>query len=243
MAIPALHLDAFREWARIEARVMGRLDPPATRRSRAQVLGALGVAAAQGTALAVLPFAALVRVSVFLYVHHGYPMWLALAAGVGCMVGLVTAYAAWAWRRLTGQLRLRRIARRLALPLVLAYCGYALLYLSSAHAKSQRVGAYYIALHPLLRVALSTLILADRDIVITDLARRPEDYRAMHLPANDGSLHYVQRDGYVHAADLRTIGRSAAKNRLVQLYFVAMGFDTLRHIGTADHLHVDLAVR
>jgi len=33
------------------------------------------------------------------------------------------------------------------------------------------------------------------------------------------------------------------KNRLVQLYFVAMGFDTLRHVGTADHLHVELAVR
>jgi len=24
---------------------------------------------------------------------------------------------------------------------------------------------------------------------------------------------------------------------------VAMGFDTLRHVGTADHLHVELAVR
>jgi hypothetical protein len=201
------------------------------------------VAAVQGTALAVLPFAALVRVLVFLYLHHGYAVWPALAAGVGCMVGLLTTYAAWAWRRLTGQLCLRVMARRLALPLVLAYCGYALLYLSSARAKSERVGAYYRALHPLLRVAVSTLILADRDIVITDLARRPEDYRAMQLPANDGSLHYVQRDGYVHAADLRTMGKSAVKNRLVQLYFVAMGFDTLRHIGTADHLHVELAVR
>lgn len=243
MAIPALQLDAFREWTRIEARVMGRPDPPAERRSSARVLAAFGVAAVQATTLAVLPFAALVRVSVFVYLHHGYAVWPALAAGVACMVGLVTAYAAGVWRRLTGQLRLRLIARRLALPLVLAYCGYALLYLSSTHAKSERVGAYYSALHPLLRVAISTLTLADRDIVITDLARRPEEYRAMRLPANDGSLHYVQRDGYVHAADLRTIGRSAVKNRLVQLYFVAMGFDTLRHVGTADHLHVELAVR
>jgi len=181
VAIPALELDAFREWARIEARVMGRLDPPAARRSGAEVLRAFGVAVVQGTALAVLPFAALVRVSVFLYVHDGYAVWPALAAGVACMVGLVTAYAAWAWRRLTGQLRLRVIARRLALPQVLAYCGYALLYLSSAHAKSERVGAYYSALHPLLRVALSTLVLADRDIVITDLARRPEDLSLIHI--------------------------------------------------------------
>lgn len=222
---------------------MGRPDPPAARRSRGQVLGAFAVVAVRGTTLAVLPFAALVRISVFLYLRHDYPVWPALAAGVACMVGLLTIYAAWMWRRLSGHLRLRLIARRLALPLVLAYCGYALLYLSGAHAKSERVRSYYTALHPLLRVALSTLTLADRDIVITDLARRPEDYRVMRLPVNDGSLHYVQHDGYAHAADLRTIGRSAVKNRLVQLYFVAMGFDTLRHVGTADHLHVELAVR
>ena len=222
---------------------MGRPDPPAARRSSRQVLGAFAVAAVRGTALAVLPFAVLVRISVFLYLHHAYPVWPALAAGVACMVGLVTIYAAWVWRRLTGHLRLRLMARRLALPLVLAYCGYALLYLSGAHAKSERVRSYYTTLHPLLRVALSTLTLADRDIVITDLARRPEDYRVMQLPVNDGSLHYVQHDGYAHAADVRTIGRSAVKNRLVQLYFVAMGFDTLRHVGTADHLHVELAVR
>src|SRR5256886_8117002 len=53
------------------------------------------------------------------------------------------------------------------------------------------------------RVALSTLILIDGDAVITDLARRREDYGTMGLPPNDGSLHYVQRDGYAHAADLR----------------------------------------
>src|SRR5437773_7025786 len=35
------------------------------------------------------------------------------------------------------------------------------------------------SLHPLLRLALSTWILLDRDAVITDLARRPEDYAAL----------------------------------------------------------------
>src|SRR5438552_14843576 len=38
-----------------------------------------------------------------------------------------------------------------------------------SHAKSPLVRAYYTSLHPLLRVALSTWILVDRDIVITDL--------------------------------------------------------------------------
>jgi len=32
------------------------------------------------------------------------------------------------------------------------------------------------------------------------------------------------------------------KNRLVQLYFWCLGFGTLRHVGTADHLHVELPV-
>jgi hypothetical protein len=40
--------------------------------------------------------------------------------------------------------------------------------------------------------------------------------------------------------DLRTAGQGAVKNRLVQLYFWMMGFRTLRHVGTADHLHVQL---
>src|SRR5260370_10198076 len=125
---------------------MGRPDAPAERRSSARVLAAFGVAAVQATTLAVLPFAALVRVSVFVYLHHGYPVWPALAPGVACMVGLVTAYAAGVWRRLTGQLRLRLIARRLPLPLVLAYCGYAVLYLFIPHPQSARAAACSSAL-------------------------------------------------------------------------------------------------
>jgi len=78
---------------------------------------------------------------------------------------------------------------------------------------------------------------------VTDLARRPADYQTMGLPANDGSLHYLQPDGYVHAIDLRTAGRGFVRNRLVQAYFWSMGFGTLRHLGTADHLHVELPVR
>jgi hypothetical protein len=65
----------------------------------------------------------------------------------------------------------------------------------------------------------------------------------MGLPVHDSSLHYAQPDGYVHAVDLRTIGRREVKNRLVQLYFALMGFATLRHVGTADHLHVELPLR
>jgi hypothetical protein len=246
VALPQLNLDALREWARIEARLTGPpsgpVVPAAPRRYRAMVTAG-AAAAAKLALLAVLPFLVLVRVSVSLYLHERSPSWLALAGGAACTLALVTVYGAWAWRRLTGRLRLRLVARRVALPIVVAYSVYALVYLSSANVKSDRVRAYYTSLHPLLRVALSTLILADPDIVVTDLARRPEDYAAMRLPRNDGTLHYVQPDGYAHAADLRTVGRSELKNRLVQAYFAAMGFDTLRHVGTADHLHVELPLR
>lgn len=248
MASPPLTLDALEEWTRVEAQIPGRPGPPGppspatpARSLGNQVLG-LAATAALYILLAVLPFVALVRVSVFVHLRHGYSGWLALLAGVGCAMGLVTAYGAWWSLRLTGRLGLRR-ARRLAMALVLPFSGYALVYVSSAHAKSEQVRTYYTALHPLLRVALATLMLADREVVMTDLARRPEDYRAMRLPAYDGSLHYVQADGYVHAADLRTLGRGAIKNGLIELYFRAMGFETLRHGGTADHLHVELAVR
>ncbi|HYS59416.1 MAG TPA: hypothetical protein VEM27_02405, partial [Gemmatimonadales bacterium] len=193
--------------------------------------------------VAVLPFLALVRVAVFLYEYEGWPTAFALTGGIACTAAVVTAYGAWAWHRLTGQVRLALVGRRIALPFVVAYSIYALVYLSSANAKSDRVRAYYASLHPLLRVGLSTLIVFDGDAVITDLARRPEDYKTMGLPPNDGSLHLVQRDGYAHAADLRTGGRGFLRNRLVQLYLWGLGFSTLRHTGTSDHLHVELPVR
>ena len=237
---PRLVSSALREWDRMVTaledvrREPRRLGPWAVRVIRL---------AAKAVLVALLPFLALVRVAVFLYEHQGWPTALALAGGTACSVAVVTAYGAWVWHRFTGQVRLALVARRVALPFVAAYCVYALVYLSSANAKSDRVRAYYASLHPLLRVGLSTLIVFDRDAMITDLARRPEDYRTMGLPQNDASLHLVQPDGYSHAADLRTTGRGFLRNRLVQLYLWGLGFDTRRHTGTSDHLHVELPVR
>jgi hypothetical protein len=196
--------------------------------------------AAKIVAVAVLPFVAFVKVAVFLYAHQHYRTSVALVGGAACSVMVVAAYPAWLWRRFMGRVPLGLVVRRIALPIVVAYGTYALVYLSSANVKAERVRTYYASLHPLLRLALSTVILADRDLVVTDLARRPADYAAMGIAPNDGSLHYVQHDGYTHAADLRTAGRGEVVSRLVQLYFWSMGFGTLRHVGTADHLHVEL---
>ena len=60
----------------------------------------------------------------------------------------------------------------------------------------------------------------------------------MGLAVNPASMHYEQSDGYVHAVDLRTVGRGWWRNWGVEGYFRAMGFGTLRHRGTEDHLHV-----
>ncbi len=190
----------------------------------------------------VLPFFLLVRLGSWLYLRWNYPTWIALGVAAGITVLLLTVYGAWISRALTGRARLKTVAKWVALPLVLAYCGYALLYVADTNTKSAEVRSYYRTLHPVLRLALSTLILADEDLVITDLAREPDDYERMGLPVRQRSDHYRQGDGYVHAADLRTIGRPAWRNWLIEGYFRVMGFRTLRHVGTADHLHVALGV-
>lgn len=240
VTLARLQSSALREWERLVGALKAARREP--RRLGPWVVEAVRFAT-KTVLVAVLPFFALVRVAVFLYEREGWPTALALAGGAVCTAAVVTIYGAWLWHRLTGRVRLALVARRVALPFVVVYCVYTLVYLSSANAKSERVRAYYASLQPLLRVGLSTLIVFDRDAVITDLARRPEDYPAMGLPINDGTLHYVQRDGYAHAADLRTAGRGFLRNRLVQLYLWSMGFTILRHVGTADHLHVELPVR
>jgi hypothetical protein len=190
-------------------------------------------------ALVALPFLVLVRGSVYFYAHRGWPGWLALTAASAATLIVVAVYGAWLARRFTGRVRFSGVVKWVALPLVLGYCGHALLYVSRTNAKAEVVEEYR-ATHPLLRLALSTLILANHDLLITDLARVPVDYPRMGLPVNDGTLHYRQRDGWAHAVDLRTNGRGEIVNRLVQVYFHVMGFRTLRHVGTADHLHVEL---
>ena len=85
--------------------------------------------------MALLPFLVLVKVAVFLYTREGYSTVLALACGTACTAAIVTAYAALVWHHFTGRVRLALVARRFALPLVVAYCAYALIYLSTANAK------------------------------------------------------------------------------------------------------------
>src|SRR4029077_20258769 len=141
----------------------------------------------------------------------------------GIAIGIVTLYGAWISRALDGQSRTTWVAKWVALPLVICYCGYALIYLARGNAKNDAVRATYLSTHPVLRVALSTVILVDRDLVVTDLGRTPDDYRRMGLTVREASLHYPQKDGWVHAVDIRTSNRGFFGNGLLWVYFRSMG--------------------
>ena len=191
----------------------------------------------------VLPFYVLLRLSVYLDRTYQIWPWLSVAGGVAATVIILMLYAAWARWRLGAGFKFSKGVSRGLLVLVAMYVGYSAMYISAANVKTEDVRATYTALHPLLRLGVSTLMLADQEVVMTDAERQPEDYARMGLPLNEGSLHFRQDDsGYVHAVDLRTNGREEWKNFLMTVYFKIAGFRTLRHTGTADHLHVSLPV-
>ncbi|MFH1738198.1 MAG: hypothetical protein ABIH23_04265, partial [bacterium] len=96
--------------------------------------------------------------------------------------------------------------------------------------------------------------LEDWSVVLTDITRTPAEYAVEgdsispgtttdvvlgpELP--DGSKHYLDEDGYARAVDLRVGAAGPLGNWIRQGLFLMMGLETLRHEGTADHLHVAL---
>jgi len=246
---PQKRLAKLREEARVE---VGR--SKARRKTQERFAqpkrGKRGAGAADAKAIAVkvlgvaaviaLPFLLYVRASVFFYARLGWTPWLAVAGAVVLVLGLVSLYATWLARRVSRTARVSSLARMVAVPMVSAFLVYSLLVLARVNAKSDDVQSYFRALHPVLRVAVSTVMILDPGAVITDMQRAPQDYGRMGLPVNPRTRHYLQSDGWVHAVDIRTNGRSELRNIALQSYFWGMGFSTLRHIGTADHLHVQL---
>lgn len=187
-----------------------------------------------------LPFLVLIRSSIYLYTNYALNGWVALSIGVGVTILLLLLYAVIVSYSMGRSARVHKYIRRGIACLVIAYCGYGLLYFSGVNAKSEEVRSYYLSLHPIMRVSMATTILMHDDLIVTDLQRSPEDYKAMGLPVRDHSLHYEQKTGYVHAVDIRTKGRAEWKNWITEQTFIVFGLNTLRHVGTADHLHVSL---
>ena len=190
--------------------------------------------------LVVLPFILLVRGGVFAYQQWGLGAWSSLAVSTAATALLLACYAWAASRRLGAWKWLRKFAIRVAALGAAAFVLYSLVVIAGGNVKSEEVRAEYSGLHPLLRMGVSVFVLADADAVITDADRTPDFYARVGLPANESSLHFRQDDGFVHALDLRTINRPEWRNLAAELAFRAMGFHTLRHVGTADHLHVSL---
>jgi hypothetical protein len=193
--------------------------------------------------LAILPFVLLIRISVYVHVSYELSAYTCLFVGIGCTTVLLFLYFTVVHGFLTGSIGdYAGIKRRsiIAFLIVLLYGFHALFFFSSSNVKSQELRVEYLQMHPLLRLSTSTLAYMDKKLILTDAERIPEDYRKMGLPSKKASLHYKQSDGYVYALDLRVNDRSEIRNLLMTTYFRMMGFKTLRHLGTADHLHVSL---
>ena len=216
---------------------------PTPRRRRRFTVGGFLRGAAISVVMLLLPFLLLVKISVAIYLDSALNPWIALGISAAIATLLLTVATTLISYRVLKRFAATAFTFRSIGLLVAVYCLYSVLFLSGANLKSAEVAETYRSLHPLLRLSVSTLVIVDDELMVTDAGRRPEDYVAMGLPVNEGSLHFEQSTGYVHAVDLRTIGRTDLRNRLVAWYFRAMGFRTLRHVGTADHLHVSLPVR
>ncbi len=187
-----------------------------------------------------LPFVVWLRLSIALYADYGVNQWLAITCGVGAATIVIMVYVRYLAVKL-GVGRLVTLSRsRAAVVLVGAFTIWSLLFISAANVKSDEVRTTYRETHPLLRMSLAVLVVFDRGAVVTDMRRQAADYQRMGLPVNERSLHLRQADGYVHAVDLRTLRRSGVRNFFVASYFRAIGLTTIRHVGTADHLHVSL---
>lgn len=197
--------------------------------------------------MVVLPFFLLIRGVNWLcssYAWHYVPA-LAVMFGLVFLVLLIYIAMVYDWIIGPGKMSRRsiKVKSSLVLFLMLGFIGYTLFNLSGKNAKTETVRAEYKSLHPMLRLSVGTLVLIDPSVLVTDMSRGQHDYKQMGLASKKASLHYPQSTGWVHAMDLRTIGRPEWKNTLLKGYFWSMGFNTLRHVGTADHLHISLSVQ
>lgn len=213
-----------------------------SRKGAGNLLAGILISTIKVVLLMVFPFLLLIRTSVYLYLEFGWNSWISVGGAVLVTSLVMMIYVA----LVSGKLGVRKIVSinkaRFSAIVVIAYCVYALLYVSGANTKTSEVKSAYRSLHPIVRIAVASIILVNTDMVITDAERTREDYQRMGLPPRETSLHFVQEDGFVHAVDIRTRDVSEWKNTALAVYFRVVGFNTLRHVGTADHLHVSLPV-
>jgi len=193
--------------------------------------------------LLILPFISLIRGAVEFHKLYDLGPWTSLLLGIFSTLVILAIYRILAYgHRIFNKDKNLSFSRfwKISLFIIIAYCIHGLFFISSDNIKSSAVKKEINDLHPILRLSLSTIVLVDQSLIITDASRNPSDYKKMGLPTNNKSLHYKQKDGYAYATDLRTKGHSEFRNFLLNQYFRFMDFNTLRHTGTGDHLHISL---
>jgi hypothetical protein len=190
-----------------------------------------------------LPFIILIRGAVYFHQYHQLFPLLAIISGVLLCSLLLLIYVSFLFGRVgtdsTFSLSFST-KMKLVMAVVIIFCIHGIFFLRSDNLKNPSLKHNIHKLHPIIRLAVSTVIFLDKDLIVTDGLRVPEDYRRMGLPSNKTSLHYQQKDGYAYAVDIRTNNRSMVRNALMRVYFKLMGFRSLRHSGSDDHLHVSL---
>lgn len=193
--------------------------------------------------LAVLPFVLLIRIAVWWHEQYQAYAWVSVFFAALVTAAVLFGYFLHIRNHFIKQTFSPKILQRnygITLFIVLMYCANGVWSISAANVKEEAVKQEFKTLHPILRLSISTLILLQKDLILTDAERKPEDYRHLGLPDKNQSLHYTQSTGYAHAVDIRTKGHGWIRNKLIQGYFEMMGFNTLVHKGTAEHLHVSL---
>jgi len=191
----------------------------------------------------ILPFILLIRGAVYLHTSSNYLPWVCIFGSGLFTILLIFIYLSYLKNLfISSNDKANDYKRRLiiSIAIVLLYGIHGIFYISVKNMKSFELRSEIRKVHPILRLAVSTIMYLDNEIIITDAKRQQEDYSKMGLRTAKHSLHYKQSTGYAHALDLRTKNRPSYLNFLIQSYFKIMGFRTLRHLGTADHLHISL---
>lgn len=191
----------------------------------------------------VFPFILLIRGAVEFHEAFHFSPFLSIMSGILVTAFLLFLYFTVFYSHMSGKLgswkgiKIRLLA---ALLVTIFYATHGIFYISTGNLKNDHVKSEIHKVHPILRLSVSTILILDSDLIVTDAKRVPEDYKKMGLKEKAHSLHYKQKNGYAHALDLRTNNRSEVRNILLRNYFRLMGFNTLRHVGTDDHLHISL---
>ncbi len=194
--------------------------------------------------LVLLPFIVLIKGATLAY-FAGMSPFVSLAAGTFAVSIVLVIYLIAIDKGFNRRRHLKFNTKLwIAISVVFVFNGYALFVLNKENVKDQQIAKEYNDVHPILRLGVRIWSIFDPSLVITDMSRSARDYRRMRLRTNRRSLHFEQlHDRYVHAIDLRTTGRTEFRNWTTNVVMVMMGFKTLRHVGTADHLHVELPLR